>query len=81
MKYLYLLHCKGDGTFYAGSTHDVMSRYREHENGMHPETKNRLPVDLVYYEAYTREDRADGRLAELEAKGQHYHDLLARLGY
>ncbi|MDP2812805.1 MAG: GIY-YIG nuclease family protein [bacterium] len=60
--YTYILYSIKDGFFYAGCTHDLKRRLKEHNNGEVLSTKHRLPMKLVYYEvclnkkdAYSRE--------------------------
>ncbi len=56
--YMYILEC-ADGTYYTGSTKDVLYRLKQHQNGAGANyTKTRLPVKLVYYEEYDRIDEA-----------------------
>ena len=43
----YILECK-DGTFYVGSTNNLIRRLNEHEMGQNSHTKSRLPIKLVY---------------------------------
>lgn len=43
----YILECR-DGTFYVGSTNNLIRRLREHEMGQNSYTKSRLPIKLVY---------------------------------
>ena len=60
--YVYILKSKKDGQFYTGCTNDLRKRFRQHQSGKVTSTKERLPVELVYYEmcldqtdAYARE--------------------------
>lgn len=46
----YVLLCS-DGTLYIGSSIDLRRRLKEHQIANAPSTANRLPVQLVYYEA------------------------------
>jgi predicted GIY-YIG superfamily endonuclease len=63
----YMLHC-ADRTFYVGSTDDLPRRYAEHERGLiQGYTSNRLPVTLVWSEAFATRDEA--RAAEQQVKG------------
>jgi len=50
MKYTYVLSCS-DKQLYVGSTVDLKARLNRHRVGQVPATRNRLPVQLVYYEA------------------------------
>lgn len=55
MNYVYILRCS-DGTLYCGWTTDLDHRLKVHNSGKGAKyTKSRLPVELVYNEAY--EDR------------------------
>ncbi|MCX7929044.1 MAG: GIY-YIG nuclease family protein [Patescibacteria group bacterium] len=60
--YVYILQSKKDGKFYTGCTKNLLKRLSEHMNSKVYSTKDRLPVQLIYYEfclnqkdAYTRE--------------------------
>jgi putative endonuclease len=56
--YMYILECS-DGTYYTGSTVNLERRLFQHKNGEGANyTKKRLPVNLVYFEEYTRIDEA-----------------------
>ena len=50
--FMYILEC-ADRSYYTGSTKDLEIRLLEHQNGQGANyTKNRLPVELVYFEEY-----------------------------
>jgi putative endonuclease len=54
MGYMYILLC-ADGTYYTGSTKDLEKRLQEHKSGHGAEyTSGRLPVQLLYYEEYSK---------------------------
>jgi putative endonuclease len=56
--YMYILLCS-DGSYYTGSTIDLVKRLEQHQNGEGANhTKKRLPVTLLYYEEYSRIDQA-----------------------
>ena len=56
--YTYILLCN-DGSYYVGSTKDVGLRFWQHSNGEGSEyTSERLPVQLIYVEKFTRIDYA-----------------------
>ena len=56
--YMYILLCS-DGSYYTGSTIDLVKRLEQHQNGEGANhTKKRLPVTLLYYEEYPRIDQA-----------------------
>lgn len=52
MFYVYVLKSKKDGKLYTGFTRDLRERIKRHGQGETGATKWRLPVELVYYEAY-----------------------------
>jgi len=41
-----------DDKFYIGSTSDLKKRFSTHCKGLVEATKNRLPLELIFYEAY-----------------------------
>ena len=52
MPYIYILECI-DGSFYTGSTINLVKRLDEHQTGEGANyTAKRIPVTLVYYEKY-----------------------------
>ncbi len=73
MYYTYILKSKKDKLFYTGYTSDLKSRLKEHNNGKVTSTKNRLPVELVYYEACLNQQDATHREKYLKtAWGKRY---------
>lgn len=56
--YTYVLRSLNDGKYYIGWTNDLVARVNKHNNGQVESTKNRLPVELVYYEACLLEEKA-----------------------
>jgi putative endonuclease len=56
--YMYILECC-DGSYYTGSTVDLIERLHQHQSGEGANhTKHRLPVKLVYFEEFSRIDAA-----------------------
>ena len=60
--YVYVLQSGKDGLLYTGCTEDLRMRLRQHNDGCVSSTKDRRPLELVYYEycinpndAYKRE--------------------------
>jgi putative endonuclease len=49
--YIYVLRSQKDGDFYTGFTNDLKQRIYQHNNGLVPSTKSRIPFDLIYSEA------------------------------
>ena len=52
MYYTYVLQSQKDGRFYAGFSEDLRKRIDAHITGKVSVTKRRLPVRLIFYEAY-----------------------------
>lgn len=50
--YVYILKCI-DGRFYIGCTDDLKDRVNRHQKGQVPATKDRLPVKLIAYFAFS----------------------------
>ena len=54
MNYTYIVMCS-DGTYYTGWTNNLQKRIDDHNAGRGAKyTKSRLPVKLVYYEAFDK---------------------------
>jgi len=52
MNYVYVLHSQRDNQLYVGSTYNLKKRLEEHNTKKVPATKDRTPLDLIYYEAF-----------------------------
>ena len=50
--YVYVLLSLSDKKFYIDSTSDLIKRFISHQKGLVSATKNRLPLELIFYEAY-----------------------------
>ena len=56
--FVYILKCS-DGSYYTGHTDDLQKRISEHKlGGFCNYTSTRLPVVLVFYQAFTTRDAA-----------------------
>lgn len=60
LTYIYVLSLN-NGEFYKGYTEDLRRRIKEHINGHVDSTKNKKPLELVYYEAYQNKKDAMDR--------------------
>jgi putative endonuclease len=58
MYYVYILRSIKDGKLYIGKTRNLRDRFNKHEQGQVTATKNRLPVQLVFYEAFVNKTDA-----------------------
>ena len=64
--FMYILKCS-DGSYYTGSTNDIDKRFQEHLNGLGANyTKDRLPVEVVYVEEFSRIDLAFNREKQVQ---------------
>ncbi|NQT49701.1 GIY-YIG nuclease family protein [Candidatus Kuenenbacteria bacterium] len=59
--YVYILKSLKDGKFYIGLTADLKRRVSEHQKGKNISTSKRLPVELIYYEAFLSKKDAQRR--------------------
>lgn len=58
MHYIYILRSIKDGKYYTGFSSDLRSRLKDHDVGNVQSTKNRRPLELIYYEAYKEKTQA-----------------------
>lgn len=58
MHYIYILKSLKDGKYYTGFSSDLRSRIRDHHAGNVQSTKNRRPLEVIYYEAYKEKTQA-----------------------
>jgi len=61
MYYVYILQSEKDGLLYTGYTEHLDQRLKQHNEGSTVSTRNRLPMHLIYYEAYVDKEDAIGR--------------------
>ena len=77
MNYVYLLRC-ADGSLYCGWTTDPEARVAAHNSGKGAKyTRSRLPVELVWLEAY--EDRHEALSREWHIKRMNREEKLAMI--
>jgi len=48
--YVYVLQSESDKNFYTGYTNNIRVRIKEHNSGKVLSTKNRLPMNLIYWD-------------------------------
>lgn len=58
MFYTYVLKSKRDNQFYYGYTQNLTQRFEQHNSGRVESTRDRRPLQLVYYEACCAKDDA-----------------------
>jgi putative endonuclease len=61
MYYVYILYSQEDEKLYTGYTKNLRLRFEQHSAGMVESTKNRRPLDLIYYEACLKQEDATHR--------------------
>jgi len=70
MYYVYILQLR-NGRLYTGSTKNLKKRIERHKNGRAAYTRNKLPVKLIHYEAYSLKSDAQRRESFLKtSKGK-----------
>ncbi len=67
--YTYILKSEKDGYFYTGYTKNLEQRFENHQKGQVESTKNRRPLQLIYYEACL--NKADATHREKYLKTYH----------
>jgi putative endonuclease len=59
--YVYVLFSLKDKKLYIGYTKDIFKRFDLHKEGKVSSTKNRRPLILIFYEAFTKRKDAKSR--------------------
>ncbi len=79
MNFTYIVKC-ADGSFYTGWTTDLDRRIETHNSGKGAKyTRPRLPVVLVYYEAFDTKEEAMRREAAIKKLSrQRKEELVAK---
>ncbi len=80
MFYVYVLKSAKDDRLYIGYTNNLKRRFTEHTQGMNKSTKHRLPLSLIYYEAYKSQADAEAREQRLKSSSGAYVALKRRIG-
>ena len=85
--YIYILFSLKDNKLYIGYTENLKVRLGEHFNGKSLATKNRRPLILIHYEAFTNQKDAKAREVFLKSGfgrsqlKQALQNKLRELGY
>jgi putative endonuclease len=61
MFYVYVLKSKKDGKNYTGFTKDLKLRFERRSKGLVESTKDRRPLEIIYYEACLDQEDATRR--------------------
>ena len=59
--YIYVLRSRKDHKFYTGYTKDLKLRFKQHQLGVVDSTKQRRPIELVYFEGCLNQQDATRR--------------------
>ena len=76
MFYTYVLQSLKDHDFYVGYTKNLKLRFEKHEKGEVDSTRNRRPLQLIFYEACI--DKNDARHREKYLKTYHGRMFIRR---
>lgn len=79
MFYFYVLYSTKDKKLYYGFSSDLKKRFQDHSNGNVDATKHRRPLQLIYYEAYEKEQMARKREKDVKISGRLRKELKERL--
>ncbi|OGM32697.1 hypothetical protein A2803_01425 [Candidatus Woesebacteria bacterium RIFCSPHIGHO2_01_FULL_44_21] len=71
MYFVYVLFSLKDKKLYIGYSDNLESRISQHMMGKVSATKHRLPLQLIYYEAYLYKQDAKGREKFLKGGSGH----------
>lgn len=78
MGFTYILKC-ADSTYYTGSTKNLDKRITEHNSGLGSNyTRNRLPVQLIYYEEYLNIGQAFFREKQIQGWSRKKKEALMK---
>ncbi|NQT91000.1 MAG: GIY-YIG nuclease family protein [Candidatus Omnitrophica bacterium] len=73
MYYVYVLLSLKDKMLYTGYSNDLNKRFLEHNQGLVESTKDRRPLELVYYEcSLSKEDAIRRERCLKSGKGKRY---------
>ena len=73
MFYVYVLKSKKDKKLYTGSTNNLQERLTRHNKGLVGVTRNRRPLELIYFEAsISRKDSMRREIYLKSAWGKRY---------
>jgi len=79
MFFVYVLRSLKDGTTYIGCCEDLSVRIKQHNQGKTKSIKHKLPMELVYYEAYLTKTSAIKREIELKKNSFAKEQLFKRI--
>ena len=81
MYYVYIIKSKKDSSIYIGCTNDLKKRVKLHNEGKSFYTKNKIPWEVKYYEAFYSKIDAFSREQKLKNNARGLQELKKRLKY
>jgi len=81
MFFVYTLRSERDGGLYIGFAPNLELRLEKHRNGLVRSTKYRMPLELIYYEAYKSKHDALIREKRLKNFAKGFASLKRRLEF
>ena len=78
--YVYLLGSSETAWIYIGCTNNLEKRLKTHNEGKVFSTRKRVPLEVLYYEAFREKHYAVQREKNLKAHGSGLAKLKSRLG-
>ncbi|MBU1056669.1 MAG: GIY-YIG nuclease family protein [Proteobacteria bacterium] len=79
MHFVYVLKSRKDNSLYVGQTSNLPKRIEEHNTGKTRSLKAKIPMCLVYYEAYISKKDATKREWNLKHRGQDREILIKQI--
>ena len=76
MYYVYVMQSKRDGRLHVGHTGDLLRSVKRHNGGLVAATKDRIPFEVVYYEACI--DKNDALRRESYLRGAYGRRFIER---
>ncbi|WKK74785.2 GIY-YIG nuclease family protein [Marivirga salinae] len=77
--YCYVLESTIDKTTYIGSTDNLKNRLKEHNSGKTKSIKHKIPMRLIYCEAYRNKTLAIKRERSLKKNSAAKKELFSRI--
>ena len=79
MYYVYVLKSLKDKELYIGFSDDLKERFKKHSKGDVNSTKERRPLELIYYESYKSEKDTRTRETKLKQHRNSFKELKKRI--
>ena len=78
MFYFYVLQSLQDKDLYFEYTDNLLRRFKEHNAGKVTSTRDRRPLEIIYYEAYKSEKDARVREQQIKRRAKAFISLRRR---